>query len=375
MDTSMFRRKIRNLNRLFLQIRSQYSVLLLLVAVGGAVLIAARYSRLNYLIAAATATGGILALHELHYARRIAESEFIRDLNTAFTGDEAITELWRRLLLDEPITSIHRLNISSYFTFFETLFLLMERGVLRFGMVDDLFRNRFFTAIGNPEIQKIALISNHEAFRNVHALTRSWSNYLRKNCYAPHPGYLRYLLASMEAAGFQIAPIGPEALGNLLDLQNRVIAEIEDSKLLRINDEQALLSCLREQYCLGAIRPTGELVAVVIMYIAGDNEEPLLSHISKDLMRQKTSANVKLILVDPKYQRSGLGKSLLEALEIHAIQQGKGDLACTVHPRNRASKHLFASLGFERRKRVVTEYGSRYIYTRRLPKRGKSSPS
>ena len=357
----------RNLNRLVLLFESRYSVLLLLFSVGGAILLAAQFSSVSILITVASVSGGILALYEIHYARRIAESGFIRDLNTTFTSDEAISELWRRLLLSESITNDHRINISSYFTFFETLYLLMKRGVLRHEMIDDLFRNRFFTAIGNEDIQNIALISNREAFRNVYALTTSWADYLRVKGIPPHPGYQKYLLASTEAAGFQIIQIGSVSLDKLLALQHRVISSIENSSWLRANDEQTLLACLTDHYCLGAVRPNGELVAVAIMYDGGVGDECIIRHITKDVIRQEASANIKLVLVDPKYRRAGLGRSLVEAIEIYAIEKGKHELACTVHSRNRASRHLFESLGFRRIKRVNTTYGSRQIYTRKIP--------
>ena len=110
-------------------------------------------------VAVAGAIGALVVLYEVRLTKRIAQAEFIRDLQTGFSSDENIGALWRKLLLKEPIPVEDRALISSYLTFFETLGLLLDRGAIELKLVDDLFRNRFFTAVGNPDILRQTLIS------------------------------------------------------------------------------------------------------------------------------------------------------------------------------------------------------------------------
>lgn len=354
--------------------RRPLAALATLMSVAMIAFLLAQPSALAYVVAIVGVVGGAVALYEIHNTKQLAQAGFIRDLNAGFAGDTLITELWGRLLLDEPIERQDRVLISSYFTFFETIYLLLQRRVLRIQLIDDLFRNRFFTAIGNPQIQDIALIANADAFQNVYALVASWSSYLRKIGAAQHPGYYRFLLAKSEAQGLRIAPLSIDHLDALDDLQERVSESMDDKQWLRNSDSDMLAACLNEHLCLGTFGPDGRLTAAAILFDGGLGEESVLRYVTADVARLSASANVKVVLVAPEARRSGIARTLLELLECHALEQGKHELACTIHPRNRPSRSLFKAVGFSRQSSADTKYGRREVFVRSLPAGSQSAP-
>jgi ribosomal protein S18 acetylase RimI-like enzyme len=319
----------------------------------------------NVFIAISGGVGALFVLYEVRLTKQIAQAEFIRDLNDGFASDENVKELWRKLLLKEEIGPGDRHLVSSYLTFFETIHLLLVRGVLEFALIDDLFRNRFFTAIGNRGVQDTALIREAGAFTNIHDLIDYWHRYLLERGIAPHAGYYAYVRGVARAKGFEIRPVGPEDLGALEKLQRFVQEALPEQEWLRSNSADMLTECLEHHVALGAWRGD-DLVAAGILYDAGAGSESIAKYLDDEKPLEE-SINLKLIMVSPAEQRSGLGRTLVELLEEVATDRGKARILCTIHPGNRPSQALFTSLGYVRERRVDTHYGPRHVFGRPLP--------
>lgn len=310
--------------------------------------------------------GAIVVLYEVRLTKRIAQAEFIRDLQSGFASDQNICDLWRKLLLHEEITMADRPMVSSYLTFFETLHLLLSRGALELQLTDNLFRNRFFTAIGDKGVLDTALIRHAGAFSNIHNLITTWHDYLLTNGFPIHPGYYSYVRAITEAKGYDVVRLDPTDLPALEHLQTRVLESLGDDSVLRANTGQMLKECLADHVTLGIVE-SGELVAAAILYDAGTSGESIRGYLTSDPVDRGHSINLKLVLVLPGHRRGGLARALIELLEHEAAERRKDEIMCTIHPRNTASKSLFTSLGYERVGRVDTEYGRRDVYGRALP--------
>lgn len=309
--------------------------------------------------------GAVVVLYEVRLTKRIAQAEFIRLLNDGFVGDSNTTELWRKLLLGELIGPADRHLTSAYLTFFETLRVLMGRGVIDFALVDDLFRNRFFRAVGNPGIQSTALLAERESFVNVHHLLEDWRKYLRSKRIRLPDGYYSYASARLAAEGFDIQRLTGSDLEDLLELQNDVLAHVHGSSL-RTNSAETLRDCLEKQFVLGA-RKDGRLVAAGILVDVGQDDENIQTYLTRDSEVIKASCNLKLVLVAPNSRGFGVAKLIVEQLEREASLRGRSHILCTIHPTNKPSQRLFRGLGYRRRKRVATSYGVRYVFELDLP--------
>ena len=309
--------------------------------------------------------GAVVVLYEVRLTKRIAQAEFIRLLNDGFVGDSNTTELWRKLLVGESIGQADRHLTSAYLTFFETLRVLMGRGVIDFALVDDLFRNRFFRAVGNPGIQSTALLAQRESFVNVHHLLEDWRKYLRSKRIRLPDGYYSYASARLAAEGFDLQRLAGSDLEDLLALQDDVLAHIQGPSL-RTNSPETFRDCLENQFVLGA-RREGRLVAAGILLDVGQDDENIQTYLTQDSDVIQSSCNLKLVLVAPSSRGFGVAKLMVEQLEREASLRGHRHILCTIHPKNKPSQRLFRGLGYRRRKRVVTSYGVRYVFEFDLP--------
>ncbi|MFN5115155.1 MAG: GNAT family N-acetyltransferase, partial [Acidimicrobiaceae bacterium] len=77
-------------------IRRDYALLVatIMLVVGTLSLISAlRPESFGFFVGILGTTGALLVIYEVHHTKRIAQATFVRDLNTAFTTDESISEL------------------------------------------------------------------------------------------------------------------------------------------------------------------------------------------------------------------------------------------------------------------------------------------
>ena len=317
----------------------------------------------------AVAFGGVLGafilLYEVRVTKRLAQAEFIRDLQTSFTSDDKIGIIWSKLLLRQQITEIERPLVSNYLTFFETVHLLIDQGSLELELADDLFRNRFFSAIGDDGILQTALLRDAGAFRNIHELIRVWHDYLLRHDRPIHLGYYSYVEALTNAKGYSVERLSTIDLVDLKKLQDSVLESLETDGWLRANTDVMLEQCLEEQLVIGA-RFNGQLVAASILYDGKLEEENIKRYFTDDPELLHEAINLKLVLTDPSHRRSGLARSLIELLEKEATGRGKTEILCTIHSDNVASKRLFSLLGYRRLGSVMTGYGKRDVFARHL---------
>lgn len=312
------------------------------------------------------AIGGLLVLFEVHTAKQIAQGEFIHGLNSTFISNENITTLWSKILHKEAISVEDRVLISSYLTFFETIHLLRKKRVVDIALIDDLFRNRFFSAIGNENIQDLALFASATSFSNIHGLSREWTSYLQTNQLAQHPGYHSYLRGALRFNGFRIDRLSTDDIDAVLNLQTTVAVNLTDRNVLRENTKETFVNCLEKHYVLGIRNSDSRLVALGILLdpnLEAENIGKLLS-IAND--NSSTSMDIKLVMVDKQYRRAGTANAIVTLLEGEAIARGKSRTFCTIHKHNRASRALFNSLGYSRVARKHTSYGPRLIFSKEI---------
>jgi ribosomal protein S18 acetylase RimI-like enzyme len=311
-------------------------------------------------------TGALLVLYEVNHTKRIAQATFVRDLNTAFTTDQSISELWRKLLLDEPIEPSDRPLVSSYLTFFETIHLLLDREVIDLDLVDNLFRNRFFTAVGKEEIHRMALFSQSGAFLNIHDLVHTWSTFVARQGVPQHDGYYKYLDALAKHNGFTVLQLNKQHVDDVIALQDTVTTHLRERDWLRENHSDMWIDCVQNHVTLGVIDSQSKLVAAAVLYDGGEGNESVASYITSDRNRLAASINLKVVLVSPKNQRNQLAHTLIALLEQRARDAGKREILCTIHKGNKASQFLFKRAGYQKVTSAETKYGKREIYGRSL---------
>ncbi|MDD4000665.1 MAG: hypothetical protein PHX62_07210 [Bacilli bacterium] len=139
--------------------------------------------KLTEIFALATAVAGIISfLIEMIRGKKLAEAEFIVNLNQIFTSNQdylkAYTCFEEYDYENNPnIECLTNAIISNYLTFFETFYLLIQRNIVDIAMIDNLFGYRFFLAVHNPCVQARKLIKSPDNFHNIYKLEKIWIEY------------------------------------------------------------------------------------------------------------------------------------------------------------------------------------------------------
>lgn len=146
----------------------------------------------------------IFTFQELIASKEISRANFIVGLNQSYVENEEYMQLYNFLQKEYEFHSrnpaenvestapdsagktdslpgekdlISKGCISNYLTFFETIYILYQRGVISFDIIDDLFAYRFFLAAHSGFVQKQKLLDQPENFKNIFMLEKEWLEY------------------------------------------------------------------------------------------------------------------------------------------------------------------------------------------------------
>lgn len=147
---------------------------------------------------------------ELTVTQRLEEAEFVVSLNEKFYESSAckavfsysIWEAHKRMLalhesgerpldaseyervrriVGEGAPMLSQVDISTYLTYFESIFLLLQSKVIRWETLNELFKYRFFTGVHSDFIQSERLVRLPSNFKNLYYLERLWMEYNRND--------------------------------------------------------------------------------------------------------------------------------------------------------------------------------------------------
>lgn len=145
----------------------------------------------------------ITLAREMTETQRLEEAEFVTSLNNDFSNSEACQRvfayaIWEgnarelalfesgkkqldqseaehlRAIVAEVPEKPRQIDLSGYLTFFESIYLLLERKVITWEMVNELFKYRFFAGVHSDFVQKERLVRLPENFKNIYRLEKRW---------------------------------------------------------------------------------------------------------------------------------------------------------------------------------------------------------
>jgi len=136
----------------------------------------------------ASIIGGIAIFIQLKRERDLMEAQFLMEYNNTFITNESFTQVQKLLedykkgLLDaNAIKTFDRQVLINYLVYLEALAALINKEVLNFELIDNLFSYRYFIAMNNPVVQEIELIEDAEFYRGCYVLHKRWSKFKKKN--------------------------------------------------------------------------------------------------------------------------------------------------------------------------------------------------
>lgn len=163
-------------------------IIVFMILIGLTFLYVFDYEFMYKLIAILTALAGLFSIFiEFRRAKKLAEAQFVTNLNHDFNTTESIIRLYNKLEKyyrsggDVDVfegTEISDLVI--YFTFFETLYTLIEKNIISISKIHDLFAYRFFIIVHNLQIQEKELKPYGFSYENIFSLYDKWFDHAIK---------------------------------------------------------------------------------------------------------------------------------------------------------------------------------------------------
>jgi hypothetical protein len=162
-----------------------YLTVIVLVTSVGAVVYIKQDNWIVTTITTLTTVVGVFAVWlQMQKGKKLNEGEFILNLRKQFVDNPHIFEMTVKLekyersdKTENPFTEDDISDVAAYMTFFEVMYLLMKRNIIKLFMVDLLFAFHFFILINNDRIQELELIPCQDYYIDVYRLYYEWTNF------------------------------------------------------------------------------------------------------------------------------------------------------------------------------------------------------
>jgi hypothetical protein len=133
-----------------------------------------------------TAVIGVIAIwYQMKKDADISKAEFILTLNSNFQDNDNIIYIYSKLKERRDgnavaITPEDGRKMGEYIMFFQTMYFMIDEGVIDIRMIDRLFSNKFFLFMNNLDVQEYQLkyTSINKPILELYCL---WINYRTKN--------------------------------------------------------------------------------------------------------------------------------------------------------------------------------------------------
>ena len=179
------------------------TIIIVVISIGATIYISHDNWIVNTITTLTTVVGVFAVWMQMQKGKKLNEGEFILNLRNQFVDNPHIFQMTLKLEKYDrsdkkinPFTEDDISDIASYMTFFEVMYLLMQRNIIKLNMVDLLFSFHFFLLINNERIQEIELLPCQDYYVDVYRLYYQWENYRRaKNL--PIYGYENSILLKL----------------------------------------------------------------------------------------------------------------------------------------------------------------------------------
>jgi|GEM_PF-2244896 len=160
------------------------TIVIVVICIGATVYISHDNWYVNTITTLTTVVGVFAVWMQMQKGKKLNEGEFILNLRKQFVDNPHIFQLSLKLEKYDrsdksvnPFTEDDISDIAAYMTFFEVMYLLMQRNIIKLNMVDLLFSFHFFLLINNERIQEIELLPCQDYYVDVYRLYYQWENY------------------------------------------------------------------------------------------------------------------------------------------------------------------------------------------------------
>jgi len=144
-------------------------------------------SRIAEIVTVITAVVGAIALYlQFKRDKSINEANFLLEFWKSFSENQHLISIQRKCDEDMYSKKTHFTNedyedIITYAQWLEALCATINRDVLMFDFIDDMYNYMFFVFVNNKYIQKVELLPNIKYYQGIFKAYNSWVKYLKKH--------------------------------------------------------------------------------------------------------------------------------------------------------------------------------------------------
>lgn len=132
--------------------------------------------------------GFVGVMFQMNSAKNVSSAGYDLELQNSFVNNSGFSELFlycwnkyngKKYKNYQSIRDIDNYEtvLYSYFTFFESIYLMNKKAVIKMSLLDDLFGRRFFVVVNCKEVQDLELRVNEKYYNNIFELYKKWKKY------------------------------------------------------------------------------------------------------------------------------------------------------------------------------------------------------
>ncbi len=318
---------------------------------------------------------------ELRRSANTTHGEFVLSLQEQYETSEGFAELfnicWKyheREISGRELYKYledHRTILLNYFTFFESMYLMVTKKSLQMKDLDELFGRRFLSVANNKIVQEVDLIRNHDYYTNIFKLYKRWRQYRGEN-----GNYFLNDDVGEEDDRYWDLEEAYESFWSKVQIRKLEVTDKESLEKLICEIEQTLQKEGKESYWLPISDASREHFLddnwTIFMGAFKQNQgsEKLIGAMGLFLNENEYGKSCEVIglngsvgefgraMVLPDYRKKEvIGRLAYELLPVAREKKIKYLLA-TVHPDNKPSWNFASRMGFVKKgeKNMNTEY-------------------
>lgn len=292
---------------------------------------------------------------ELRSSKQLSEGSFITQLNDSFNNNERIQYLYKKLQMNDTITEDDTTAIVEYLTYFETVYILLKKRVIKMSLIDDLFSYRFSLALNNDTIKRLSLIKFDTEYVNVYCLDKYWNHYRVKMGRKPvsslkgeNPNYEIVTEGNkMKKNEFLIRIAQLDDAEEIHRIMVEVSSSLEDSSLYVCDD----LAYVKEQisqtgFAVVACNYEQKIVGSFVIRYPAEAEDNLGLDIDLPDDELGKVVHMESAVVLPEYRGNHLQRKMLAFAETLIDKNKYCHFLATASPSNPASCKTFENSGY-----------------------------
>lgn len=313
---------------------------------------------------------------EFKRSRDLEEASFIISLNDNFNSNRIIQDasnvirksdeiLNKRYFLAKSeidkekyryISDEDDLKLMPYFTFFETMNLLIKRKIIDLDIIDELFTLRFFEATDNPVVQDIKIGTYKNNYKNIYELHNLWRNYKilhhkkitnRNFCLS---NYYDLIYGDLE-----FKPLSHNLIDDVYALQNSIYDAKENKQQFYLIDKLRFILLMEDldnfNLCIYEKSNEQNLVGFCNLVLSSYASDEFFT----DEVNQENSIYFRTIFIKKAFRKKNIQKSVFIHFVKNALYLRKKYMICIIHANDVYSRNNFIEFGFKLLKTITID--------------------